>query len=112
MFVSCDIEDTMGTGKQAVTWKATMLSGWDAMAKEYRGYMVDNMGGTMGMKGKLDGAKLVWESDKEVPMGNQMMKVRVTLDATDPKAIKFTSERGSKGTWTVDETATHKVSGK
>jgi hypothetical protein len=108
----CDLEDNVGTGKQAMKWQGHMVSGWDFGAKEYRGTMVDNWGISSNMKGKLDGAKLTWESMGEIMMMGQPTKIRITMDATDPKAIKFTGEHTVKGAYVVDEETVMKPAGK
>jgi hypothetical protein len=112
MWVSCDIEEGMGTGPKAMKWLGHWVFGYDNMAKAYRGVMSDNFGMMERMTGKLDGAKLTWESIDEMKIPNMPSKSRITLDATDPKAIKFTEEVFQGGKWTVHATATHKVAAK
>jgi hypothetical protein len=92
LWAACDIEETIGTGKDAHSWKGHHIFGWDFMAKEYRGATVGSMGSIDDLKGKLDGAKLSWESSADRMMHGQPMRFRVSFDATDPKAVKFTSE--------------------
>ena len=58
-------------------------------------YLVDNMGNSMAAKGTLEGQKLTLEG--EGMMNGEPFKGRITLDATDPKAIHFTDERSVKG---------------
>ncbi len=107
-WLDCDVEDTQGTGKTAMTWKGHMMTGWDMGAKTYRTVGVDNMGGSFVMNGKLDGNKLTLETinDINTPDGKPM-KIRITFDNTDTKNIKFTDERSVAGApMTVVEEAT------
>jgi hypothetical protein len=107
----CDIEDTIGTGPQARTWKARWVSGWDAGAKEYRGFIFDNHGMSSAMRGKRDGNKLTYESMSDVMMRGQATRLRFTFDATDVKNVKFTAEHSVNGAFVIDEQETHVASG-
>ena len=110
LWAMCDIESTMGTGKEAMKWSAHEVFGWDFMAKEYHASMVDSFGALVEMTGKLEGQKLTWETPKEVMMMGKPTKLRVTMDATDPKAIKFTSEHtAAGGKWMTDEESVMKT---
>jgi hypothetical protein len=106
------MEETSGTGKTAMKWQGHWVFGWDTMAKAYRGTMISTMGDMTEMKGTLDGSKLTWETGemKGLPQG-MPTKARVTLDATDAKAIKFTEEGYLNGKWVTTGTAVHKPSG-
>jgi len=107
LWYACDVEDTYGTGKEAMTWKGHMLVGWDSNAKAYKGSCVDNMGAMASFDGSLDGTKFTLVTPSEVMMMGQMMKDRLTWDMADPKAIKFTDEHQvSGGDWMVVESAT------
>jgi hypothetical protein len=92
LWLQCEIEDTAGKGKEAMTWKGYVLTGWDFEAKAYRTVGVDNMGGSFVMQGAMDGKKLVLES-KDATMMGKPIKMKLTFDLADPKAIKFTDER-------------------
>lgn len=108
LWAMCDIEDGPAAPKSFV-WKGHWIVGWDNEAKEYRGSIFDNMGSSANMKGKMDGQKLVMESPEAMMMG-MPMKMRMTWDATDPKAVKFTEERSVKGgPWTVAGESTYKA---
>jgi hypothetical protein len=96
LWLACDIEDITGTGAKSMKWMGHVVAGWDFEAKGYRGFIVDNMGTSGTMTGKIDGTKLVWDSGEAMMMG-QPLKYRITMDFTDPKAIKFTDERSMKG---------------
>jgi hypothetical protein len=112
LWVMCEIDETSGTGKTAMKWMGHWVFGYDFGQKGYRAFMTDNWGTMTPFKGTLEGTKLTWESIGEMkgPPG-MPTKMRVTLDATDPKAIKFTEEGFLNGKWMVRGTATHKVAG-
>jgi hypothetical protein len=112
MWAACDIDETMGTGAKAMKWSGHWVFGWDNLAKAYRGMMTDNFGMMERMKGSLDGTKMTWESMDEMKVPNMPSKSRITMDAADPKNIKFTEEVFMGGKWVVHGTATHKMSGK
>jgi hypothetical protein len=108
LWLACDIEDTAGEGKAAHTWSAHMMMGWDIEAKQYKSLGVDNMGSAWVMTGKVDANKVVWESGEMTMMG-QPVKFRITIDWTDPKALKLTDERSTRGgAWMMAESATLK----
>jgi hypothetical protein len=98
-WVSCDIDETVGTGKTAMRWQGHWTFGYDLAAKAYRGVMFSSEGQHMAMKGTLDGSKIVWESAQEMKVPNMPSKLRITEDAADPKAIKFTEEGLMNGKW-------------
>lgn len=114
LWLQCEIKDTTGSGKQSMTWAGHMMTGWDYSAKMYRTVLTDNMGMAMMLQGKADGPKLQMESVGDYQFMGQPFKMRVTLDMTDPKAIKFTDERevGKSGKWTTFEESTMKPAGK
>jgi uncharacterized protein DUF1579 len=113
LWLNCEIKDTMGTGKQAMTWVGHMTVGWDFSAKMYRAVLTDNMGMAMMMQGKMDGAKLPLESVGDYQMMGHPMKMRFTMDMTDPKALKYADERdiGKSGKFTTFEEGTMKAGG-
>ena len=90
-------------------WMGHWVFGYDTATKSYRGVMVDNMGMMMPMKGTLEGSKMTWESTGEMKVPNMPSKMRFTMDAADPKNIKFTEEGEMNGKWAVHSTATHKM---
>jgi hypothetical protein len=104
LWAACDLEDTVGKGKEATTWKGHWVVGWDFGAREYRGQMVDSWGAASTFKGSFTGEKITFESLNEIDMMGKMGRVRISFDATDPKVIKFTSEHQFRGEpWVVDE---------
>jgi hypothetical protein len=113
MWVACDIDETIGAGKTAMKWSGHWMFGWDLAAKAYVGVMASSMGEHEAMKGTLEGSKLTWESMHEMKAPPHMpSKLRITEDATDPKAIKFTEEALVDGKWVTMENAVEKPTSK
>ena len=107
MWYACDVEETYGVGKEAMTWKGHMVVGYDVNAKAYKGACVDNMGTLTNFDGALDGTKFTLVTPTEVMMMGQMLKDRLTWDMADPKAIKFTDEHQvGGGDWKLVESST------
>jgi hypothetical protein len=110
--VVCDISDTAGAGKQAMTWMGHMLIGYDMEAKAYRSVGADNMGTAFELNAKMEDKKLTMESAHEATMMGVPVKFRFTMDFSDPKMVKFTDERSMKGgPWQLAETITYKKGG-
>jgi len=108
-FYACDIDETMGTGKQANTWKSHFVTGWDVNAAAYKAVMVNNMGMMMPMDGVMTDTTYQVTSTQEQMMMGEKMKVRLTWDWSDPKEAKFTNEHQvAGGAWQVFETETSK----
>lgn len=110
----CDVEDAMGAGKQAMTWKGHMVVGYDIPSKSYKSTVVDNMGTISMWTGTMseDGKKFSLESDKEMQMpGSPMFKDRLTWDMSSGKSVMFTDEHGINGEWKVWEQAEMKSTG-
>jgi hypothetical protein len=111
-WVACDVTDTAGTGKQAMTWMGHMLVGYDMEAKMYRSVGADNMGTAFDLNGKMEDKKFTMESARETTMMGMPVKFRFTFDFSDPKTLKFTDERSMKGgPWQLAETITFKKGG-
>lgn len=110
LWAACDYEETMGTGKEAKTWKGHYIIGWDHAEKTYRAVGVDIMGCAGTMTGKVDGNKLVMTSDKQKEMMGQMMLSRLTWDWNDAKNVKFVMEASmdNGSTWKQTSEATYK----
>jgi len=107
MWYACDVEDTWGAGKDAMTWKGYMTVGYDLPSKTYKASVVDNMGTLSMFNGTLNGTTFVLETPTEVMIMGQSMKDRLTWDFTDSKAIKFTDEhKTSDADWKLCESAT------
>lgn len=101
----CELEEKIGTGQTMMVWKAQMVIGWEPASKLYKAVMVDNMGSTLPLDGKLDGQKLIWETPSPVAMGGGTVRNRLTLDMA---AKKFLDEQLWTGTkdFKLFETAT------
>ena len=113
LYMTCDIEDTAGTGKAAFTWKGVLTVGWDFTAKEYRGSMVDNMGQVAWASGKLTAPSKLLMTTHELNDKNSPLRIRMTWDATDPKIIKYIEEHATQGgSWMVAEEDSEKPAGK
>src|ERR1043166_748553 len=107
MWYVCDVEDTWGSGKDAMTWKGHMTVGYDLASKSYKATVVDNMGTLTVYDGTLNGTTFVLETPSEVMMMGTSMKDRLTWDFSDPKAVKFSNEHKPSGVdWTLSESAT------
>src|SRR5262245_44403131 len=105
----CDVQDKMGSGKDAMLWKGHIIIGYDMPSSKYQAYMSDNTGALTAFDGTLDGKKFSLETPNEVMMMGQSMKDRLTWDFTDENAVKFTDEHlVSGGSWTTFETAVMK----
>ena len=112
LWYACDVEDMMGTGKQAMTWKGHMIVGWDMGAKAYRGFAVDNMGVGTPWEGQMEGNKFSLWTPNDVMMMGQMMKDRLTWVINDDGTVAFTDEhKVGEGDWMVAETGTMKMMG-
>lgn len=102
----CDVVDTMGSGKSAMTWRGHMVVGYDTSTKAYRSVVTDNVGTMAMFNGTLEGKKFVLETPDDVMMMGQMMKDRLTWDLSDGKTMKFTDEhKMGAGDWTMFESA-------
>ena len=113
MWYACDVVDTFGSGRNAMTWKGHMLVGYDMTAKAYRASTVDNMGALTTFNGTMDGHKFMLETPTEVMMMGQMMKDRLSWDMSEPNAIKFKDEHQvAGGDWKLIESATMRVGAK
>jgi hypothetical protein len=106
----CEIEDTMGEGKAAMTWKGHMIVGYDLATKSYRGVAVDNVGAMTIYDGRMDGSTLTLETPSPVSMMGAMMKDRLTfVGGPDGMMAQFKDERqmGGSGPWMAFETVDH-----
>ncbi len=111
LWIVCEIEDVMGSGKDGRVWKAVWVSGWDYGHKEYRGAIFDSFGNSSMMRGKLDGRKLIFESMDDVIMHGQRTRLRFTFDSNETNGIKFTAEHTVDGVYVVDEQEIHVPTG-
>jgi hypothetical protein len=104
-----DVEDTFGSGKDAMTWMGHMVVGYVVGAKAYRGFSSDNTGELVMWNGTLDGNKFVLESAAPFMMMGQMMDDRLSWVRNSDGTLAFTDEhRPQGGDWVVGEAATMK----
>jgi len=107
MWYACDVEDTWGTGKDAMTWKGHMTVGYDLTSKSYKASVVDNMGTITMYDGTLNGATFVLETPTEVMVMGTSMKDRLSWDFSDPKSVKFSNfHKTADADWKLCESAT------
>lgn len=106
----CDVEDVIGTGDQAITWKGHMVFGYDVAEGAYRCAVVDNMGTLANFDGDMDDDTFVLETPEPVMNMGQMMKDRLTWVKQDDGTMKFTDEHqvGDDEDWTMFESAVMK----
>ena len=108
----CEVEDVMGTGKAAMTWKGHMIVGYDLGAKGYRAVAVDNMGLSTPWEGSLEGNKFMLWTPSDVMMMGQMMKDRLTWVMQDDGTFSFTDEHKiGEADWMTAESGTMKTMG-
>ncbi len=108
-----DVQDMVGTGKDAMTWKGHMVVGWDGGAKAYKAYSVDNLGSSAAWTGTLDGDKFVLETDQPVMQMGMSMKDRLTWVLNGDGTANFTDEHQMAGSsdWVMFESGLCKMSG-
>jgi hypothetical protein len=106
LWLDCDVKSGPTADKKAQPWMGHIHVGYDYQVKAYRSVMVDNMGVAALMEGKLDGQKLTLESVGTYMMMGKPIKSRITIDMTDPKAVKFMGEMQMDGKWMVTDEAT------
>jgi hypothetical protein len=108
----CDVEDAVGSGKEAMTWKGHQVVGYDFSAKAYRAVMTDNMGMLTTWNGTLDGDTFVLETPEPMMMGEQMVKSRLTFAHNADGTISFKSEHQmAGGEWQLAESCTARPAG-
>jgi hypothetical protein len=114
MWYTCDVQDMVGSGKDAMTWKGHMVISWDAAGKAYRSYCADNLGTTSVWTGRMDGDNtFVLETDQPINSMGQTYKDRLTWVLNGDGTAKFTDEHQMQGSsdWTAFESATAKMTG-
>lgn len=108
-WVACELEDTMGSGKEAKMWRGHMIVGYDLGSKSYRAVVVDNTGGMFVYDGKMEGGTLTLVTPDAAPIMGTMMKDRLTFVAgPDGRMKSFKDEHQvGQGGWTPFETVDH-----
>jgi hypothetical protein len=105
----CDIQDTMGSGKQAMTWRGHMIVGYDLGTKSYRAATVDNTGVMSIYTGRMEGGTLALETPEAIPFMGMMLKDRLTfVGGADGAMTSFKDEHQvGDGGWSAFETVDH-----
>lgn len=98
LWLACDnVQDQFVDGEKILTWKMTMLVGWDVVAREYRAVLVDSNGTSTLLRGKIDGPTLIMTPIGLLQAAGQMATMRFVWDATDSQAIRWRSEASLNG---------------
>ena len=74
-------------GTFVLTWRLHWVVGWDPDRAAYTATYADNYGHAGVMHGRLEGARLVFETPAGAPV-----RLRMTWDAGDPKAMRWRNE--------------------
>jgi hypothetical protein len=86
-------------GTHVLTWQLHWVAGWDPALREYRATVADCYGHAEVLRGRIDGARLVFESTGDPPV-----RIRVTWDASDPDVILWRNESSAGGgPWSLVE---------
>lgn len=102
----CELQDTMGSGKNAVTFRGHMTVGYDLGTKSYRATLVDNSGVLTSYNGQMGDGTFTLETPEPVSIMGTMMKDRLTFTA-GPSGVATTvkdEHQGADGAWTTFET--------
>jgi hypothetical protein len=98
LWLACEnFQDQFVDGQKILTWKMTMLVGWDVVAHEYRAALVDSNGTSTLLRGEIDGPTLVMTPVGLLQAAGQMADMRFVWDATDPQAVRWRSEASVNG---------------
>jgi len=102
----CELQDTMGSGKNAVTFRGHMTVGYDLGTKSYRATLVDNSGVLTLYNGQMSDGSFTLETPEPVSMMGTMMKDRLTFTAGPSGAATTVKDehQGADGAWTTFET--------
>lgn len=102
----CELQDTMGSGKNAVTFRGHMTVGYDLGTKSYRATLVDNSGVLTSYNGQMGDGTFTLETPEPVSIMGTMMKDRLTFTA-GPNGLATTvkdEHQGADGAWSTFET--------
>ena len=89
-------------GTFVLTWQLHLVVGWDPTDGDYRATIADNYGHAAVMRGRINGARLVFETVGEAPP-----RLRMTWDASDPARLTWRNESSVDGRdWFPIETYT------
>lgn len=98
LWIDCDCsQDQFVGGEKLIGWQLRLIVGWDALAREYRGVLVDSNGVTGIMRGELRGATFTMTPMTEVQAAGQPAVIRLIWDAGDPQALHWRNEASING---------------
>jgi hypothetical protein len=98
--VTCSQEQYLLDGTFVLTWQLHLVVGWDPAQGEYRATIADNYGHAGVLRGRIDGARLVFETVDDSPV-----RLRMTWDAADPAHLTWRNESSVDGRdWLLIET--------
>ena len=102
LWYACDFEQDqrLADGTFVLRWQLHWVTGWDAPHGEYRASSADNNGPNLAIyRGRLDGARLVYES-----LQDELPRIRLTWVLTDPDHCTWRNEFTIDGqTWSLIE---------
>jgi len=90
LWFDCDFEQDqrLADGSFVLTWRLHWITGWDAMAREYRASSADNNGPTLAIyRGRIDGPTLIYESLQET-----LPRIRLTWILEDETHARWRNE--------------------
>ena len=85
-------DQSLEDGTPVLRWQLHWVVGWDPAAGRYRATLADCYGHAGVMNGRLDGDRLIFESEGDAPP-----RLRLTWDATDPRDITWRNEMALEG---------------
>lgn len=86
-------------GTPVLSWELHWVAGWDPARGRYRATVADCYGHAEVMTGRIDGDRLVFESD-----GDPGARIRLTWDLAEPDTILWTNEVSvAGGPWSLVE---------
>lgn len=86
-------------GTFVLAWRLHWVAGWDPTNREYRATLADNYGHADVMRGRIEGARLTFETIGEPPV-----RLRLVWDLTDSDDIRWRNEMSVQGgPWTLVE---------
>ena len=106
---ACELEDTMGPGKNAMVFRGRMTVGYDLGTKAYRATLVDNTGLLSMYNGQMGDGTFTLETPEAIPFMGTMVKDRLTfVMGPNGTVTSFKDEhQAGDGAWTAFETAAH-----
>ncbi len=96
-WLSCEVDETIGTGKDAWKMHIRFLAGWDRESSAYRAVGLDNTGTSTYFSGKLEGTAFTVEALGNYNWQGKPAKEKLTFDFTDPKSIRFDHQMSYSG---------------